>query len=444
MKRIYEDLAYSEVPYRDNFWRGTVEGPPDCDPQTGEVRCDVAIIGGGFTGLNAALTLAQAGRDVIVIEAEHPGWGASGRNGGFCCLGGGKVSARALASRFGEEGARAWFRAERAAIDHVRGLLDAHAIDADTHSEGETLLAHSPRAVAALHDYAEEMRRFHGVECRFHPAEALEEEGMNSPALHGGMSAPLGFALNPARYVQGLVRAARQAGARIFCAAPVTATAQMPGGGHRLTTARGGILATQMVVATNGYSSDDIPGWLAGRYLPSQSHVIVTRPLTEDELAAQGWTTGQMCYDTRNLLHYLRLMPDRRMLFGMRGSLRMTPASLERAAAATRADFDRFFPAWRHVETPWTWSGMVCLARGLMPYVGPVPDLPNAWTALAYHGNGVAMGSYCGHLLACQMLRQGPETPSALRAPLRRFELGRWRRLSLPLAYGWYAVKDRR
>lgn len=445
MRRIYEDMAYGPLPDRNNFWRGTVEAPPDCDPPEADAHCDVAIIGGGFTGLNAALTLAQAGRAVIVIEASQPGWGASGRNGGFCCMGGAKADARTLIRRFGESRTKRYYAAERQAVDHVNALLEDHGIDADTHSQGETLCAHRPRDVPGLTAFADEMRHFHGLDCEVLTREAMAERGMTSPALHGAVTTPVGFALNPVKYLDGLARAARQAGARLFCGAPVTHVAELPSGQIRLTGAQFRVTARHLIVATNGYSSDDIPPGLGARYLPSQSNIIVTRRLSEDELAAQGWTSDQMCFDTRHLLHYFRLMPDRRMLFGMRSSLRVTPRSLARSAARTRADFERFFPEWRHVETPWAWSGLVCLSRSLTPYAGPLPDMPNAWAALAWHGNGVAMGSYAGHLVAHQVLgtEGGPRTPAVMRAPLRRFELGRWRRLLLPPAYGWFALRDR-
>lgn len=150
-----------------------------------------------------------------------------------------------------------------------------------------------------------------------------------------------------------------------------------------------------------------------------------------------------MCYDTRHLLHYFRLMPDRRMLFGMRGAVRTTPASLRRTRRRIRADFDAMFPAWAHVETPHFWAGLVCLSRSLAPFAGPLPDMPGAYAALAYHGNGLAMGSYAGQQVAKMALGQAHELPGFMQAPLQRFPLGRFRRAILPPVYGWYGVKDR-
>jgi glycine/D-amino acid oxidase-like deaminating enzyme len=439
--RLYEDMAYGPVPIADSFWPTTVDAIPEHGALTGTARADVAVIGAGFTGLNAALTLAQAGRDVVVLEAEQPGWGASGRNGGFCCLGGAKAGPQAFLRRFSEDETRDYYRAEREAVDHVAAVLDGHGIGADTHSHGETLLAHRHRDVAGLHVLADEIRHWHQTEAEFLPQGALAEHGLASPEFHGALTTPVGFALNPMKYVLGLARAAKNAGVRIFGGSAVSAVDR--DGEYILRTGTGELRAKTVIFATNGYSRDDLPGWFSGRYLPVQSNILVTRPLTADELAAQGWTSDQMCYDTRHLLHYFRLMPDRRMLFGLRGAMRATPAEHAKTRAAARADFERIFPAWRHVETPYFWSGLANLARNLMPFAGPVPGMDGAYAALCYHGNGVAMGSYAGRLLAAQIIGAGPVTPAPMCRPLKRFELGRFRRLVLPVAYRLYGFQDR-
>jgi glycine/D-amino acid oxidase-like deaminating enzyme len=200
------------------------------------------------------------------------------------------------------------------------------------------------------------------------------------------------------------------------------------------------VTAKQVVLATNGYSSEDLPDWLRARYLPVQSSIIVTRPLSDTDLAAQGWTSDQMAYDSRKLLHYFRLLPERRFLFGMRGGLRATPTAQRAISTKIRADFHRLFPAWQGVEITHEWSGLVCLMPGLTPFVGPVPGHDGLFAGMGYHGNGAAMGSYSGALLGAIVAGETPDGPwpEAMRRPPNRFPLGRYRRALLAPAY-WAA-----
>ncbi|MEM6303383.1 MAG: FAD-binding oxidoreductase [Pseudomonadota bacterium] len=443
MRRIYSAFAYGEEP-RAHCWWDETASLPDRAPLSGSHACDVAIIGAGFTGLSAALHLAEAGVNVLVVDARYVGFGASGRNGGFCCLGGGMLGDAALDAAVGREGRLDWRQTEVAAVSFVEDLIARLGLDVDRHSEGETQLAHRPRDFDAMKGerdgyYAEN----YGFEARLTPPSDLPVEGMNA-GFHGALTIPIGFCLNPRKYVAGLAAAAEHAGATICESTSVTKIGR-DAKGFTLETTRGQIRAQKVVVATNGYSSEDLPGWLAGRYMPTQSSIIVTRPLTQTELGAQGWTSGQGCYDTRHLLHYFRLMPDNRMLFGVRGGLMANRASEARAIARARADFDAMFPAWRAVETPHSWSGMVCIARDRMPFVGEVPSEPGMFASLCYHGNGVAMASYSGALIAELVQERTPTRryPRILRRPLQRFELGRYRRAVMPFAYAGFALADR-
>ena len=440
MRRIYEEAAY-QTP-QSCWWRNSAP-PADLPELQGDLTTDVAVIGGGFTGLNAALALAQAGVEATVIDAEQPGWGASGRNGGFCCLGGAKASAANIEHRFGGGQRAAWHKAERAAVDHVGALLTDHAIDADVHSEGETLLAHRPKAMRAIRKSVEEVKRDYGVTPHVFDADALRQLGLNG-TFHGGMTIPIGFALNPGKYHAGLLQAARDTGVCAYGQTPATAITP-DGAGWRITTPKGALRARKVVLATNGYSSDDIPNWLRARYLPVQSSVIVTRLITNEEQAQQGWTSAQMCYDTRILLHYFRLMPDGRFLFGMRGGLRATPRSEAQLSRKIRADFAKMFPAWHDVEITHEWSGLLCLMRSLTPFCGAVPEMPGVYASMGYHGNGVAMGSYLGARLADRVLgcdSNGP-IPDFLGQTPKRFPFGPMRRTLLAPAYAAAALSDR-
>ncbi len=436
MKRIYPDFAYGSGPRSDCWWDETID-QPDWPELRGDCKVDVAVIGGGFTGMSAALHLAETGASVAVLEAQTPGWGASGRNGGFCCLGGARLSATAMTRRFGATGADEYWQAEEEAVALVAGLLARLGIDADRHSHGETQLAHNARAMSRLRRKAD-----NGDGAVLTEATDLAASGMNGP-FQGALTTKTGFGLNPRKYLFGLARAAQSVGAQLFQRSPVEAIGRKKSG-HIVQTPHGRVICDNVLIATNGYSSEDLPNWLAARYMPTQSAVLVTRPLSEADLAAQGWTSDQMAYDTRNLLHYFRLMPDRRFLFGMRGGLMSSAWSERRVHERVRGDFEAMFPAWKEVPSPNRWSGMVCLARNQVPFVGSVPDRPGMFAGLAYHGNGVAMASYSGRLLGELALGRKPDViyPAPMRKPMERFPLGRARRVLLPPLYAGLRLLD--
>lgn len=432
MKRIFPDYTYGQGPRQVCWWDETIASP-DWPVQQDDLQVDIAIVGGGFTGTTAALHLAENSLSVAVCEAETPGWGASGRNGGFCCLGGSKLSPKAMVRRYGEAAAQAYAEAETEAVQLVSDLLDRHQIDVDSHSNGETQLAHSRRAMEKLRRNAEE----NGV---LHEATELPQLGLKGP-FFGGYTFPVGFGLNPRKYLFGLYHAAQALGAVFFQNSPVIGM-QKTGSGFVLKTPKGQIRAEKVLICTNGYSSEDLPAWMSGRYMPAQSTVLVTRPLSKTEQDAQGWTSGQMSYDTRHLLHYFRLMPDGRFLFGMRGGLWSSPRSEAAIRKQVHSDFRRMFPAWSEVAITHSWSGMVCLSRDLVPYVGPVPEQPGLFAGFAYHGNGVATGTYSGRALARLALGQSSGLPDIMAQVPERFPLGRWRRVLMPPAYAAMALVD--
>lgn len=438
--QICAPFSYSDGPIEKCAWTNMVE-IPEHPPLQGARTVDVAIIGAGFTGLNAALPLAEAGRSVAVVDANDVGWGASGRNGGFCCMGGSMANTARLTRQHGTDATHDYHLAERDAVTHTENLIDRFGWDVDRHSVGETVLAHSRNAAKAFSAEIEPLGKLLGKAPTIIAKQDLPHHGLGG-AFHGAMNTPIGFALNPRKYLAGLAAAAKTAGAEIFGTTPVK-HAERIGGEWHLSTPSGPLRAKQLVVATNGYSSENIPAWIAGRYLPVQSSIIVTRKLTAEELVAQGWTSAQMAYDTRKLLHYFRLLPDGRFLFGMRGGLNTTRDVHARIYTKIRRHFARLFPAWADVETPHYWSGFVCVSRDLTPFAGQVAEAEDLFAGFAYHGNGVAMGSYAGALIAETVLsRTDLRHPKVMKTPPKRFPLGPRRRLLMAPAYAVMDVMD--
>ena len=426
MKHIFPEHTYGDAPRAQCYWGDTVSDP-GYPAASGQITCDVAVIGAGFTGLSAALHLAESGADVAVLETNTPSWGASGRNGGFCCLGGFGAPDPVIAKLHGENARAEARRAEMAAVETAADLIERHDLQVDRHSDGETVMGFTPKSLAGFETESKRIEVDLGITPQIIPNEDLAQHGMSGP-FHCGLSIPVGFALNPAKYALGLAQAASAQGARIFSRSPV----QRIDHGNRFTlqTDNARITAKRLIVATNGYSSDDLPRWMRARYLPAQSNVLVTRTLSDEEIAEQGWSSHQMAYDERFFLHYFRLMPNRRFLFGMRGGLFSSPAQDARMHRTIRSHFERMFPAWAHVDTPYSWNGLLSLSRDMTPYAGPIPEIPGAFTALSYQGNGVAMASHAGAILAdlAQDKTPGRAYPAILRKPPRRFPLGRLRR----------------
>ncbi|WP_417603945.1 NAD(P)/FAD-dependent oxidoreductase [Primorskyibacter flagellatus] len=443
MRHLYGAYALSDEPNRLNYWaRDVPEDALAAASAQGDISADVLVIGGGYTGLNAALHLAKDGVSVCLIDARHPGWGASGRNGGFCCAGGTRAPDKVLTRRFGEGATQEVRDAELAAIDHVASLTERLGVAIDRHSDGETILAHSRSAQKHLRAQQPDLDHAYNTNTQIYDTRQLKTLGMAS-SHHGGLTLPVGFALHPRKYLSGLARAAASAGVALYGDSLALDVAR-DGNDFVVTTPQARIKADRLIVATNGYTTEDLIPWLRGRTLPAQSSVIATEPMNAETLNAQGWTSHQMAYEDRRLLHYFHLTPDNRMVFGMRGGLVSSAANEPRIRARVRTDFDRIFPAWAHVPTPYYWSGMVCLTASLTPYCGEIPQMPGAFTAFGYHGNGVAMGSYCGTILADLAQGKPPRhlRPRAFAAPPPRFPLGRYRRGFLAAEYAWARLTD--
>jgi len=443
LSHLYPAQAYAPVADPGNFWQSTVKLPQPPKPLASDIRADVAIIGAGVTGLNAALVLARGGLDVVVLDAAWPGWGASGRAGGFIGMGGTKLGERTLIQRFGVTETRAFVAAQVDSVERVRDMLHAENIHADAHGQGEYAMAHRASDAAAFPADAAFLKSNFGINATILTPGDLAERGLASPAFHGALHHPVGFALNPLKYTLGLNKAAQKAGVRIFGDSPVHTL--HPGAPNRLVTAMGSVSARHVIIATNGYSADGLAPWMDARFLPVPSNIIVSRVITPDEQAAQGWSATEPVFDTRNLLHYFRLMPNGRMMFGMRGGTNLRARDHASMQRRIRRDFDSIFPAWSHVETPHFWSGLVCVNRSRIAYIGAVSGYDHVWTAHAYQGSGLAMGTWSGQALAEIIL--GHKSPSSLPAPLRvpppKFPFPKLRRKLLGAAYAVYGWKDR-
>ena len=444
MSALYHAALYHPLDHAPSLWAETAGADPiGAGPLEGETACEVAVIGGGYSGLSAALHLARFGIAVRLLESGPIGWGASGRNGGFCSLGGHKLGYQAMRARFGAEQTRRFFSVQQEAVALVAALARDEGFDIDAVGQGEYIVAHGPRRMAALAAARELYRDLLGLPTRLLGRAELAETACHGPGIHGALLLPIGFGLHPLKYARGLAGAAEAAGALLHPRSPVVAW-RREGGRHRLITPGGSVLARMVAVATNGYTPERLHRGLHGRTLPALSNIVVTRPLSAEERARHGFTTHTPLYDTRRLLYYFRMLPDGRFLFGSRGGLRGAPSAASAMHAWMTARLHAQFPAWREIEITHYWRGLVCLTRDLVAHVGQLADEPTIYYALGYHGTGVAMAGWCGRAMARLIAGAAgaADLPAPLAAPLARYPWPGLRRCYLAAAYGGFKLAD--
>jgi glycine/D-amino acid oxidase-like deaminating enzyme len=400
-------------------------------------RADVAVIGGGITGLSAALALARRGVSAAVLDTHAIGWGASSRNGGMV-LTGLKIDAATLLARYGRELARELFRASVESVDLVEQLVRAGHIDCHFSRCGHLALASKPAHFAGFERAAELLSREFNHATRLVPRAALGTE-LGSGVYHGGMLDEASGGINPAQYVAGLARMAQAAGATLHADAAVQRL-ERQGSRWRLTTARGLVDATEILVATSGYTGAVTPA-LRRRLLPVGSYIIATEPLPEP-LARELSPRGRMMYDSRHFLHYFRLTPDRRLLIGGRARFVPETASTVRASAAVlQQGMLAIYPQLRDVRIEYAWGGTLDFAFDTMPHAGRVDGYH---FALGYAGHGVALATYLGTKLGAAIGTAESAANPFARLPFRGAPLGlhvgkNW---VLPLVAAWYRILD--
>jgi glycine/D-amino acid oxidase-like deaminating enzyme len=396
-------------------------------------RVDVAVVGGGITGLAAALALARRGAAVAVLETRSLGWGAGARNGGMV-LTGLKLDAATLIARYGREAARRMFAATLDAVDAVEQLVAEERIDCHFARCGHLVVASKPAHALALAHEAQALRREFGHATRLVPRAELREE-IGSDAYYGGLVDEASAGLHPARYLAGLAHAAGHAGAHLAAHTPVQRVTR-ENGAFCVHTARGALRAGAVLVATAGYTGPATPT-LQRRVVPVGSYIIATEPL-EEALARALIPRGRMVYDTKHVLHYLRLTPDRRLLFGGRaGFVPETPASVRESAGILRRDMIHTFPELREVRVTYTWGGTLDFTLDLMPHATQVDGMH---IAVGYAGHGVALATYLGTRMGAHLAGAPAEHP--FDGPLPAIGLYRGDPWFLPLAGAWYRLLD--
>ncbi|MEQ8395530.1 FAD-dependent oxidoreductase [Thalassobaculum sp.] len=444
-ERVFDASLYRYDRVEPSYWEATAERPT-VPSLVQDEAADVAVIGGGYTGLSTALHLARDhGIEAVVLDAGVPAWGASGRNGGLVCIPPAKASIPEMVRRWGRDETAAFYRWAIAGCDLARTLPADEGFDVCAQGDGNLEVADHPSRLAGLVEEAGHLTALTGVPTRILDRAAFAEVGHGGTEQFGGVHVGVGFALHPMAYALGLLGAARRRGVRVYAHSPVVRW-DRDGSDHRLVAANGAsVRARRVVVAANGWTPDGLHRGLDARVLPAISNILVTRPLGDAELAAESWNTETAIVNARTLLFYYRLLPDRRLLFGARGDTAGTTAAADRMQAWMHRRLGELFPSWAGIEVDYRWRGLVAMTRKRAPSIGAVNDDPSVHYAFGYHAAGVAAAPMAGKTVADAIAlgSAAAPVPAVLRGLPARFPMAAMRRLALAGAYLWYGTRDR-
>jgi len=418
------------------YWHTTIKMPDDSSLIPIPAKVDVAIIGGGYTGLSAALTLAKRGVSVVVLEAETIGWGASSRNGGMT-LTGLKVSMQSIIKKYGRELAKELFQASIDSVITVEEIVKEENINCGFARTGHLLAANKPKHYEALRDEVDFMAKEFNHQVHLVAPKDLQNE-IGSNVYHGALVDDVSAGLNPAQFVAGLAGAAEKAGAMLCAKARVTKI-QRSQNRFSIETDRGSLTAESVFVATSGYTGN-VTKNLQRKIIPIGSFIIATEKLS-DELAHELSPKNRMIFDYKHYLNYFRLW-DNRMIFGGRAAFfPENQNTIAQSGEILRREMTQVYPQLKNIKVDYVWGGTLDFAFDMMTHVG---ELDGLHYALGYAGHGVAMGTHLGKTVAEAMLNGNIKGHPFAKfdfpnAPLGLYDGRPW---FLPFAGMWHKFLD--
>ncbi len=427
-------------PWPDSYWATTVSRPALLPALSGRMQTDVAIVGGGFTGLLTAYYLAsEFNIEARVLEANQIGFGACGRNAGFVLKGSGRMGYSQMAKKWGMETTKGIYGEFTSAVRRVEQLIEQHEIACDAQPKGYLKIAHNAKAYSTLKGAADFIAEHLGDDAQFLTPSELKESYMDNHQAYGALRLNDGFGVNPLKLCLGYKRVVQSLGVPLHENSCVREWLK-EGPHHRLITDKGELIAKQVVSAGNAYTPKRFNQAVDNRYLPILSNIIVTAPLTDAQLEATGLKTHQVVMDTRRLKYYYRLLSDKRLLFGGRGAISGADAGDPRYGERLKSAMADCFPALANVTVDHNWTGWIAAALDDMPHVF---SQGNMGYSLGYCGSGVAFSAQAAYRLAQHIAGERlPELP-LYQSPLPKFPFARLRRLGQSAYYQYAWLRDR-
>jgi gamma-glutamylputrescine oxidase len=420
-------------PHAPSYYAATADPFPNQPQLAGDEAADVVVVGGGFTGLSAALHAAEAGFSVVLLEARRIGWGASGRNGGQM-IPGLNWGAVELVERFGKDETRRLLSLANSAGTMVRDRIERHAIACD-YRPGHFEAAARPRHLDELKRHLECLEQL--LDYRFASVVSAEDVGefVASQMYHGGLIDMNGGHLHPLNYALGLASAASKAGVRIFEGSAVTRIDH--GGPVVAQTARGSVTARHGVLACDAFMGE-LERSLGKMTMPVANYNVATAPLGEARARAL-IPSGAAVSDSKFVLNYFRLSADHRLIFG--GGEKYSPRPPANVEAFVRPYLEEVFPQLRDVAIDHAWGGLVGVTLNRLPHFGRIG---NSFFAHGWSGQGVLLTTLAGQLIAEAMQGTAKRFDLFAKLPVRPFPGGPLLRHPLYVAgMLYYALRDR-
>ena len=443
MSNLYHNDIYKfEKPVK-SYWETTSNTNNKYEGLKKNIKTNIVVIGGGYTGMSCALSLAKNFKeDVILLEAGHIGWGSSARNAGFCCIPPAKMSVAKMFKKYGKVETKKFFKNTIEGSNYTKDLINEYNINCDLTGDCNYEVAPHPSYFKTIKEEALLYKSEFGIETEVFSQKEFNEIGHTGNEQFGAFSYKPGFAINPLKFLLGLANEAKKSGVQIYQNSKVIKIEKKLQKFNVIVNDQI-ITANKLVMATNGFYKDDLFPELNNMILPVISNIIVTRPLTKDEIDSHNFVTQNPILNIRNLLFYYRLLKDNRFLFGARGDLIGSEKSSLKKSKKMEEQMKKVFPNWQNVEIDYHWRGLIAVTSKFTPSIGKLDD--EIYYSFGYQANGVNTAPWSGNELSKLIVSNSKNliiSKFFLGLP-KKFPFPKFRLLYLKLALIYYRLIDK-